>query len=99
MITQGPNNGQSSALLSGTVTSTDSSCFSSAMLSGVISGTTVVLTITAADGSALGQFFNVTASADGTSLAGKYSFSNQLQLPPGAPCRFGDVGTASITLP
>jgi hypothetical protein len=99
MITQGPNGGQSSAVLSGAITSTDSPCFSSATLSGVISGTTVVLTITAADGSALGQFFSLTTTTNGTSLTGKYSFLSQLQLPPGTPCRSGDAGTLSITLP
>jgi hypothetical protein len=59
----------------------------------------VVLTITAADVSALGQFFSLTTTTNGTSLTGKYSFLSQLQLPPRRPCRFGDVGTASITLP
>jgi hypothetical protein len=99
MITQGPNGGQSSAALSGTITSTNSPCFSSATLSGVISGTTVVIAITGTGDSALGQFFSLTTTTNGTSLTGKYSFLSQLQLPPGTPCRSGDAGNVSITLP
>jgi hypothetical protein len=74
-ITQGPNTGQSTATLSGTMTSSDSPCFTSATIGGVVSGTSVVWNWVSSDGSELGKYSG-TMTTDATSIAGTYRFSN-----------------------
>jgi hypothetical protein len=98
MVAQGPNGGLSDATLSGTITSTNSPCFTNASLNGAISGTAVVLGIVGSNGTSLGQL-SLTSSNAATSLTGTYRFATQPQLPRGAPCKPGDLGTVSITLP
>lgn len=49
-LTQGGNKGNSFAILSGSMTSTDAPCFTSASFSGVISGTAVLLNISNSTG-------------------------------------------------
>jgi len=73
-ITQGPNTGNSSATLSGSMTSTNS-CFTSISLAGAVSGTAVVLNLLTSDGSALGKFSG-TMTTDATSITGTYAFTN-----------------------
>jgi hypothetical protein len=73
-ITQGTNKGNSYAYLSGSMTSTNSTCLTSASFTGVISGTAVLLNISNSSGP-LGTYSG-TAATDAGSISGTYSFSN-----------------------
>ena len=90
-VTQGPNTGSSTSDLSGTITSTNASCFSSLSISGLISGTSVVFNLVTLDGTAVGQY-RATATTDATTLTGNYQFNAQTHV-----CS-GDFGTAALTL-
>jgi len=89
-ISQAANTGASTANLSGSMTSTDASCFSSASVSGLISGTAVVLNLVSSEGVALGQYRG-TAATDAGSIAGTYDIFN-------AAGGCDDFGNATITL-
>ncbi|MFY9682804.1 MAG: hypothetical protein WA424_14710 [Candidatus Sulfotelmatobacter sp.] len=89
-VTQGPNTGASIANLSGTMTSSNSTCANNLSIAGVVSGTAIVLNFLASDGSAVGQFTGTT-STDATALTGTYDF-----LAEGNVCP-GDAGSISAT--
>jgi len=92
-VTQGVNTGSSFAALSGSMNSTDASCFSGASISGQISGTAVVLNLVNADGVALGKISTALA-IDASSMSGDYAFINtQVPLPCGS-----DFGTVVFTI-
>jgi len=95
-VTQGPNLGQSSATLSGTMTSSDSPCFTSATIGGVVSGTTVVFNLVGSDGSELGKYSG-TMTTDATSISGTYRFSNASDPTVLGPCQ-GYGGDATVTV-
>lgn len=90
-ITQGPNTGQSTATLSGSMTSSDAPCLTSASIAGVISGTSVVLNFLSTDGLSLGKYQGTTTT-DATSIDGFYRFSN----PAIGSC--DDIGGATATV-
>jgi hypothetical protein len=89
-ITQGPNTGESTATLSGSMTSSDAPCLSSASIAGVISGTSVVLNFVSTDGHSLGKYQGI-MTTDATSITGFYRFSN----PAIGSC--DDIGGATAT--
>jgi hypothetical protein len=91
-IMQGPNTGGSTATLSGTMMSTDASCFLSATVAGVISGTSVVLNILSPEGAALGKYTG-TITTDATQITGLYRFSNAL-----SPNACNDFGSATFAI-
>jgi hypothetical protein len=91
-IAQGANTGQTTATLSGSMTSTDAPCPSSASIGGVISGTSVILNFQAEDGSSLGKFEG-TMTTDGSSVSGFYRFSNA-----SVPSACNDIGGAVISV-
>ncbi len=89
-ITQGPNLGESTATLSGSMTSSDAPCLTSASLAGVVSGTSVILNFISTEGNSLGKYQG-TMTADAKSITGFYRFSN----PAIGSC--DDIGGATIT--
>jgi hypothetical protein len=89
-ITQGPNTGQSTTTLSGSMTSSDAPCLSSASIAGVISGTSVILNFLSTDGLSLGKYQG-TMTSDAKSISGFYRFSN----PAIGSC--DDIGGATAT--
>jgi hypothetical protein len=90
-ITQGPNTGQSTAALTGTMSSSDAPCPSGATIAGVISGNNVLFNFLTSDGVALGKYQG-TMSADATSITGYYRFSNAVT----GGC--DDIGGATFTV-
>lgn len=94
-VTQGSNTGATSATLAGSMTSNDAVCFGDASVSGMISGTSVVLTLTSTDGSALGQFAGE-LTTDASSATGTYNFFNAQTPIPGCPG--GDSGAATLEI-
>lgn len=96
-ITQGQNTGDSSATLSGSMTSTDSPCFTTASLAGVISGTSVVLNLLTSDGTTLGKYSG-TMTTDATSITGSYKFSNATDTTVLSPSCQGDGGNATVSV-
>jgi len=74
-LTQGANTGSSYAALSGSMTSTDATCFTSASISGQISGTAVVFNLLNANGVALGKI-DGNIALDASSMSGNYYFIN-----------------------
>jgi hypothetical protein len=92
-LTQGPNTGASYASLSGSMTSTDASCFTSSSISGQITGTSAVLNLATSEGVSLGKI-STTLTADATSMTGTYAFINtQVPLACGS-----DYGTVVFTI-
>lgn len=75
-VTQGPNLGNTATSLSGSMTSSDSSCFGSASITGQISGTSVVFNLSSSQGASLGQFGGI-MTLDATSITGTYNFQPQ----------------------
>ncbi len=96
-VTQGTNTGESTATLSGTMTSTNSPCFNSASIAGVISGTSLVFNVLTAQGVALGKYTG-TMSTDATSITGPYRFLNASDPNVLAGCGGGDGGNATFTI-
>jgi hypothetical protein len=99
-VTQGPNTGNTSATLSGTMTSTNSPCFSSIKVAGAVSGTAVVLNLLNSDGVALGKLSG-TMTTDASSINGTYRFSNAASgLPPtnNPACQGGDGGNMTMSV-
>ncbi len=90
-ITQGTNTGQSTATISGTMSSKDAPCPPEANIAGVVSGTSVVFNFLDIAGDALGKFQG-TISPDATSISGYYRFSNAT----GGKCT--DLGGAAGTI-
>jgi hypothetical protein len=89
-VAQGPNTGASIATLSGSMSSSNSTCANNLTISGVVSGTAIVFNFLASDGSAVGQFTGTT-STDATILSGTYDFLAETNV-----CT-GDAGTISLT--
>ena len=71
-VTQGPNRGESTTTLTGSLSSTDAPCVSSASIAGQISGTAVVLNLLSSEGVALGQFVG-TMTTDAATITGTYN--------------------------
>jgi hypothetical protein len=92
-ITQGPNNGGSTASLSGNMTSTDAPCFSTAVVAGQISGTAVVFNLLSSEGVPLGQYTGTTTT-NATMITGPYNLQPQSSSQSG--CR--DFGTGSFSV-
>jgi hypothetical protein len=107
-LSQGPNTGNSTATLSGTMSGTGAAGFcsyiSSATVTGLISGTTVTLNLYGPDGAQfaqIGQLVDVpgnnppvTVTPDGKLLAGQYLFPE----PPSSTCP-QDQGTFQLSFP
>lgn len=92
-VAQGANTGSSFAALSGSMTSTDATCFTGAEISGQISGTAIVLNLADANGVALGKI-DGTIALNASSMSGNYYFINtQVPLPCGS-----DFGTVAFTV-
>jgi hypothetical protein len=108
-LNQGPNTGNSTATLSGTINATGAarvcSYISSATITGLVSGTAVTLNLYGPDGAQfaqLGQFVNaagnsppVTITLDATSLSGTYNFP-KIQI--SSPCP-ADQGMFQLSFP
>jgi hypothetical protein len=92
-ISQGPNTGTSTAILTGNFT-VSGYCFFGAGFTGTVSGTALVLNLLNPDGSQAGQMTG-SNSTDGTSISGKYNISAEGDTP---PCKGGDGGTFSFSL-
>jgi len=95
-VSQGNNTGSSTANLSGTMTSTNASCFASASITGLIGGTAVVFNLAASDGTSLGAITG-TITADASSMTGNYVFRN-VNSPILQQCGGGDSGTVTMTI-
>lgn len=95
-ISQAANAGESTAMLSGNMTSTDSPCFASSSIAGVITGTSVIINLLASNGESLGKY-EATITADATSLGGTFRFSNASDPDLLGACQ-GLGGNATVTV-
>ena len=93
-ISQGPNTGISTSILTGNITASGY-CFLGAGFTGTVSGTALVLTLLDPHGVQVGQMTG-TNSIDGTSITGKYNLGPQPSAPP--PCKGGDGGKFTFSL-
>jgi hypothetical protein len=93
-ISQGSNQGQSNAQLSGSVSFATNYCLSTANVSGSISGTTVTMNLVDPS-NAPTQFGQITGtiSLDGTTFSGTYKIVRET-----SGCPYGDSGVISFTL-
>lgn len=95
-LTQGTNTGNSTASITGTMSSTDSPCFTSASIAGAVSGTSVVLNLLTSDGTDLGKYSGA-MTTDATSITGTYRFSNASDPTVLGVCN-GYGGTANVAV-
>jgi len=91
MIAQGPNNGGSTAILTGSMMSSDAPCLSNASVTGQISGTAVVFNLLGPEGTAVGQYVG-TATPDASTITGTYDLFPQAS----GACK--DFGNGTVTL-
>jgi hypothetical protein len=92
-VTQGPNNGGSTTVLAGNMTSTDAPCLSTVVIAGQISGTSVVFNLLSSEGVPVGQYGG-TATTDATTITGAYNLQPQATSKSGC----SDYGTGTVTV-